>query len=305
MSENYNCIIVSGPTAEGKTKLAVKLAAQFNGEIISIDSRQVYRGMNIGTGKDLHEYLNNETPIPYHLIDIVPPNHRYNVFEFANDFYHSFLDLKSRKKAPILCGGSVQYLDTLIKKNNLIGIPINDSLKEILSKKTDDELREYILKNESVLTIKIDLSSRKRMIRGIEIIEFCKTKSVPEINFHHLNPFVVAIDSGVENRKKNIINRLEKRISNGLIEETEKLLKNGVTHDQLNYFGLEYKFISLNLQNKLTISELKTQLSTAIIQYAKRQMTFLRKLEREGLKINWIKSFETNLDFISSIKISN
>ena len=288
MKSNYNCIIILGPTASGKTKLAVEIASEKNGEIISIDSRQVYKKLNIGTGKDLEEYGN----IPYHLIDIVEPTHRYHVHAFAKDFYSAFSKIKDKSKLPILCGGTGLYFDTLLKKNELISVPVNDDLRKQLNGKNSQELQKIYNSYKHSGKYSFDNSTVKRQIRSIEILDYLKNNSVPKINFHELNPLIIGVKTTLEQRRANISKRLRNRLKNGLIEETEGLIGDGISHEQLQYFGLEYKFLSYYLLGKLSKEEMISQLETAIHQYAKRQMTWWRKMEREGLKINWMQTID-------------
>jgi len=283
---NHNCIIILGPTASGKTKLAVETARACNGEIISIDSRQVYKKLDIGTGKDLHEY----EEIPYHLIDLVEPALRYNVHAFAHDFYNAFGEIRGRGKMPVLCGGTGLYFDTILKKNDLIGIPVQPVLRSFLEKRSREELLDMVDSYKYQGTYRFDTSSTKRLIRAIEILGYLKTNAVPVTPFQNLKPLIFAPKTTLEQRRKNISLRLKHRLENGMIEEARGLLEQGVSHEQLQYFGLEYKFLSLFLQNKINMEQLYVQLETAIHQYAKRQMTWWRKMEREGYKINWVEN---------------
>jgi tRNA dimethylallyltransferase len=293
---NYNCIIILGPTASGKTKLAVETAKACGGEIISIDSRQVYKMLNVGTGKDMHEY----DEISYHLIDIVEPTERYHIFAFANDFYNAFAEIQSRGKIPVLCGGTGLYFDTILKKNKLIAIPVNESLRGQLKHKQVSELVEILNSFEKVRNYRFDTSTHKRLVRAIEIMRYLKQNPNPHVNFHDLRPLIFGIKTTLEQRRSRISQRLVDRIGNGLIEEAEGLLNLGITHDQLLYFGLEYKYLSDLILEKISYSDFLNQLETAIHQYAKRQMTWWRKMEREGFIINWIENFEevkTHLHF--------
>lgn len=303
---NYNCIIVLGPTASGKTSVAIKIASAINGEIISIDSRQVYQNLNIGTGKDLKEYYYQSKLIPYHLIDIAAPFEKYNIYRFTNDFYKAFSEISIKNKLPVLCGGTALYLNCLIQKSQFIGIPVNKELRENLADFSLDELNEKLKKYPVSLTKNIDTSTKKRTIRGIEIAQFAANNNTPDIKYHDLKPLVIGIDNGIENRKQAIKIRLQQRMDEGLIEEAQNLLKMGVTHEQFNYFGLEYKYLSQYLNNAINKVQFIELLSTAIIQYAKRQMTFFRKLEKEGLVIQWMtKEKALSLDILSLFNFKN
>lgn len=288
--KKYKCILILGPTACGKTKLAVQTALNYNGEIISVDSRQVYKKINIGTGKDLKEYETNGKKIPHHLIDIIEPTNRYHVKAFANDFYEAFDKIINKNKLPILCGGTGLYMDVILKKNDLIGVPLNPAMRISLLEKSTEELKILFDSYKYAGKYTFDTSTSKRLIRAIEILEFLKTKSVPEIKFHELNPLIIGVKTTLEQRRERISKRLKDRIENGLIEEAEELIKNGIPHQQLQYFGLEYKFLSYYLLGKISKQEMISQLETAIHQYAKRQMTWWRKMERDGFAINWVNS---------------
>lgn len=287
---NYNCIVVLGPTASGKTHLACQLAYELNGEIISADSRQVYKHLDIGTGKDLNEYRVNEKEIPHHLINIIEPQEQFYLHQFTVELKKSFDLICSKNKTPIICGGTGLYLDALRKDFSFTQIKENESLREKLEHLSKEELSARLKKYPSHLTGHIDLNSKKRIIRGIEIAEhFTKNgMALKQIELPY-RPYYIGIDVDVELRKKQISERLALRLNQGLIEEVEKLLSSGITHERLQFFGLEYKFISLYLQNKLNKEELFTQLETAIFQFSKRQMTWFRKMEKEGVKINWVK----------------
>jgi tRNA dimethylallyltransferase len=306
MNNKYNCIIILGPTASGKTKLAVEIAREKNllavkagGEIISIDSRQVYKKLNIGTGKDLEEY----GEIPYHLIDIVEPTEKYHVHAFAKDFYKIFSEIKERGNLPILCGGTGLYFDTLLKKNELIAVPIDEGLRKYAEDKTYEDLLNTLLHNTYFSRYKFDTSTKKRVVRALEILEYAqKNKNVPHVLYHDLKPLIIGVKTSLEQRRNNISKRLRSRITNGLIEEAQGLIRDGISHEQLQYFGLEYKFLSLYLLGKLTKEEMVTQLETAIHQYAKRQMTWWRKMEREGFKINWVEDFQEADSLIKNVE---
>lgn len=286
-------LIILGPTASGKTRLAVNLAAELDGEIISADSRQVYRGMDIGTGKDLSEYQYAGQVIPYHLIDIRKPGEKYNVNEFKEGFFEVFEDISARKRLPILCGGTGMYIHSLLQQQDHTAIPADESLRARLAHCDIQQLRSLLLEYPDELVRKADQSSHKRLIRAIEIGEFLKVHPLMIKERPVFNPVVIGLTSDIELRKKRIYERLEARLDAGLITEVKILLENGVPRETLEYYGLEYKFVSWHLHNELTLAQLKEKLLTAIYQFAKRQMTFFRKMEKDGVVIHW---FETHQD---------
>lgn len=289
---SVNCLFVLGPTASGKTKVAVELANRFNGEIISMDSRQVYKQLTIGTGKDLKEYTIEGKSIPYHLIDILPPTERYHVFHFVNDFTNAFNAIVAKGKLPVLCGGTGLYFDTLLKRSQWIAIPANPTLRTELERKDKEELLRQLASLPDEIKNQVDASSTKRIIRGIEIASYLKNNPAPKVNYPELKPFALGIDNGIEQRKQHVLKRLKERLNEGMIEEAKALLASGVSHEQMEYFGLEYKFLSMFLKNQVSEKEMEDQLYTAIVQFAKRQMTFFRKLERDGLTIHWTNANE-------------
>jgi len=306
----YNCIVILGPTASGKTKLACQLAKELGGEIISTDSRQVYKHLDIGTGKDLNEYVIEGKQIPYHLIDIVEPNEQYYLHQFINDLEKCFLEITSRNKVPIICGGTGLYLDVFHKDFSFTQIGENSEIRNQLETLTKEELIEKLNAYPKNLWQHVDLNSKKRIIRGIEI---CESRLNPngykpptaslKLNTQKLyHPIYFGINIPLEERKQKITSRLQQRINNGLIQEVEMLLKQSLSHERLQKFGLEYKFVSKYLLNEITRDQLFLQLQTAIFQFAKRQMTWFRKMEKEGIQINWIDGLETNQDPIQKIK---
>ena len=290
--QNQPIPIIIGPTASGKTQLAVALARQINGEIISADSRQVYRRMNIGTGKDYDEYITNSQRINYHLIDILDAGEKYDVSRFKNDCLKAIDDIQSRKKIPIICGGTGLYIEALLRDFTTLDVPPNERLREELLNKSTEELLEIL--NRVSPNHKVDTSTRKRIIRGIEVCSSTNNEQLPVTNDQGekliiKNYKLFCLNPPVELRRKKITKRLQQRIDNeGLIEEVEDLLKSGLTPEQLIYYGLEYKFITEYLQGKWIKSELFERLNTAIHRFAKRQMTFFRSMEKRGLEINWI-----------------
>jgi len=286
-------LIILGPTASGKTRLAVRLAADLGGEIISADSRQVYQGMDIGTGKDLAEYGYAGKVIPYHLIDIRKAGEKYNVNEFKEDFFKVFEDISFRKRLPILCGGTGMYIHSLLQQQDYTAIPADESLRARLAQYDVQQLRSLLLEFPDQLVKKVDQSSHKRLIRAIEIGEFLNGHLLISKERPPFNPVVIGLTSAIALRKKRIYERLEARLNTGLIEEVKILLENGVPRETLEYYGLEYKFVSWHLHDELTLAELKEKLLVAIYQFAKRQMTFFRKMEKDGVKIHW---FDTDQD---------
>ena len=286
-------LIILGPTASGKTKLAVKLAEALKGEIISADSRQIYRGMDIGTGKDLSEYEVNGKVIPYHLIDIKQAGERYNANEFKEDFFAVFQKLTDKGVLPILCGGTGMYVHSILQNHEYTAIPVNSGLRDSLKELGNELLRNKLSTYPSEFTKQADHSSHKRMIRAIEIAEYLMHNDLQSIERPLINPLVIGLTSDVELRRQKVINRLELRFNEGMIDEVKKLIAEGVTKEDLVFYGLEYKFIAAYLFDELSYSELKERLATAICQFAKRQMTFFRKMEKDGVKINW---FNTELN---------
>lgn len=278
--------IILGPTASGKTKLAVDLAKKIKGEVISVDSRQIYRGMNIGTGKDLVEY----DTIPYHLIDILEPGEKYNLSLFQQDFEKAYTSIRNNNSEAIAVGGTGLYLHSLLVNQPYINIPKNDTTRDYLKDFSLPELIKQAHTYKIPPDFNIDFSTHKRTIRAIEILEYlsttnqtlAKTKTYPSLVFG-INPLV-------EDRRNKISDRLKKRVEEGLIDEVITLIDNGTSHQDLQYYGLEYKYASLFLLGELDKQSFLTKLETEIHRYAKRQMTFFRKMEKDGVKINWLRS---------------
>lgn len=281
-------LVILGATASGKTKLAVNVAQQLNGEIISADSRQVFKKMDIGTGKDLQEFTADGKNIPYHLIDILAPGQQYNVDAFKNDFYRSFTEITDRKHLPILCGGTGMYIHSLFQNQQYTAVPSNLALRLALQNLTKAELIEKLSTYDKQHTAHIDLSSTKRLIRGIEIADYLIDNELIQISYPKIAPLVIGLKNEVENTRKNILLRLDQRLKDGLIEEVQFLLADGISHDMLVFYGLEYKFVSNFLNGMINYEELKLKLGIAICQFAKRQNTFFRKMEKDGVKIHWL-----------------
>lgn len=280
-------ITILGPTATGKTGFASYLASQLNGEIISADSRQVFKGMNIGTGKDIKDYIVDGVSIPYHLIDIVNPGYEYNVFEFQKDFLKAYEEIESREKFPILCGGTGMYIEAVLKGYKLIDVPENESLREDLVLKSDEDLEE-ILSNFKMLHNITDTSNRDRLLRAIEIQTYYNDNPDIDTNFPKIETIIVGIDFDRRVVRSRITERLEQRLEEGMIEEVEGLMKSGVTAEQLKFYGLEYRFITQYLEGEIAYNEMFRRLNTAIHQFSKRQMTWFRRMEKQGFQIHWL-----------------
>ncbi len=285
--DKVDLICVLGPTASGKTKYAVKLAYETGGEIISADSRQVYRGMDIGTGKDLEEYSYNGVDIPYHLIDIAEPGYKYNIFEYQRDFHKVYKDIKSRGRQPILCGGSGLYIEAATMGYRLQEVPPDLKLREELEKHSHQELVK-ILEQHRPLHNTTDTTSRKRLVRALEIAIHTKEFGYTEQHFPQIHTRYIGMKVSREERIERIDRRLRERLQNGMIEEVEGLMKKGIPTENLLYYGLEYKYVTLFLTGKLTREQMEISLATAIHQFAKRQMTWFRGMERKGIEIEWV-----------------
>ncbi|MCX7874756.1 MAG: tRNA (adenosine(37)-N6)-dimethylallyltransferase MiaA [Melioribacteraceae bacterium] len=293
----YNLLTILGPTAVGKTRLAALLANYLNGEIISADSRQVYVGMDIGTGKDLKDYIVDEKQIQFYLIDIVHPNDEFNLFEFYKKFFEAFHIINSKNKLPILCGGTGLYLHSIIKDYNLSQVDFNNERIEQLNKYDYETLKEMLLKLQPKQHNKTDLVNKQRVIRAILIAEQNTRK---EVNYKtKINSFNIGVFLEREEVKKRITERLKVRLQNGMIEEVQKLYNNGVTFERLEQFGLEYKFVAKYLKNEISYDEMFEKLNVAIHQFSKRQMTWFRKMEREGILIHWING----ADFTKAVEL--
>lgn len=279
-------LIILGATASGKTKLAIELAKTLKTEIISADSRQVFKGMDIGTGKDLIEF--KEAEIPFHLIDIRAAGQNYNVNSFKEDFYAAFISITNKKKLPILCGGTGMYIHSLLQNHELTAVPINEKLRLYLQGLAKEQLIAKIKTYPESLTKHVDFSSSKRLIRAIEVADYLQYHTLEKVEQPELNPLVIGLVDELETRRAKISNRLTLRLKEGLIEEVEKLIAEGVSTEMLTFYGLEYKFVASYLMKEMDYSTLTERLTTAICQFAKRQMTFFRKMEKDGVKINWL-----------------
>lgn len=284
---NYDLITILGPTASGKTSLAATLAARLKTEIIGGDSRQVYRRMDLGTGKDLSDYVVDGYKVPYHLIDIVEPGYKYNVFEYQRDFLVAYEDIKARGLLPILCGGTGMYLESILKGYRLLPVPENKELRERLASKSLEELTD-ILSRYKKLHNSTDVDTVKRAIRAIEIEEYYLTQDVNARSFPEIHSLIIGVDIDRNLRRQKITNRLKKRLQEGMVDEVKALLEEGINPDDLIYYGLEYKYLTLYAVGKLSYDEMFSQLEIAIHQFAKRQMTWFRGMERRGFQIYWI-----------------
>lgn len=283
----YNLIAILGPTASGKTPLAAALAARIDAEIISADSRQVYRRMDLGTGKDLADYTVEGRQIPYHLIDICEPGYKYNVFEFQRDFLAAYEKVLANGRMPVMCGGTGMYLESVLRGYRLMPVPENPELRQSLAGKSLDELTE-ILRRYKTLHNSTDVDTAKRAIRAIEIEEYYLQADVEERQFPSLKTLVVGVDIERELRRQKITARLHQRLNDGMLEEVRRLLDEGIAAEDLIYYGLEYKYLTLHVTGQLDYDTMVTQLEIAIHQFAKRQMTWFRGMERRGISIHWI-----------------
>jgi len=291
MFVNYDLITILGPTASGKTKVAVHLANKINSEIISADSRQVYRGMDIGTGKDLNEYNLNSKIIPYHLIDIINAGEKYNLFSYQKDFFEIYNHIKEKNKTPILCGGSGMYIDAVTKGYKMQDVPFNTDLRNKLENKSLNDLIS-VLELYKETHNKSDYDSKERAIRAIEIADYQNKNKNPK-NFPSLKTCFIGLRISREKRREKITKRLIDRLNNGMIEEVSNLLKI-IPSDNLIYYGLEYKYITLYLQNNISYKEMFTKLEIAIHQFSKKQETWFRRMEKKGVNIHWIDAFKND-----------
>lgn len=285
----FNLLSIIGPTASGKTSLAVQLAVNLGGEIISADSRQVYRGMDIGTGKDLEDYFVNGKQVPYHLIDIADAGYKYNVFEYQQDFAKAWEDCRQRGVVPVLCGGSGLYVEAVLKGYKLLAVPVNEELRISLEGKSLQELAQRLATYKKLHNT-TEIDTPKRAIRAIEIEEYYRCHPHEEKEFPVIHSLIIGVEVSREVRRQRITCRLHERLKNGMVDEVRRILESGVKPEDLIYYGLEYKYLTLYLIGKLSYDEMIEQLNVAIHQFAKRQMTWFRKMERSGFDIHWLKS---------------
>ncbi len=294
-------IVILGPTATGKTQLATHLANKIDGEVISADSRQVYRGMDIGTGKDLADFVVERKQIPHHLIDIVDAGSEYNVFEFQKDFLKVYDDILKRKKQAILCGGTGMYIDSVVKGYRFLQIPENRALRDELEQKENDELVKILKEYKKEVHNTTDTVYKKRIIRAIEIAKFQQENEALIRDFPKINHIIFGIDFDRTIIRQRITKRLKQRLEHeGMVEEVEQLLKSGVSPEKLKFYGLEYKLITQYLLGELSYNDMFQKLNSSIHQFAKRQTTWFRKMERDGFEINWI---DGNLEMEEKLNI--
>lgn len=297
-------ITILGPTASGKTRLAALLAARVGGEIISADSRQVYRRMDIGTGKDYQDYVVDNELIKYHLIDVVDAGEQYHIAQFQHDFRIAYDDIIARNKQAILCGGSGMYIDAVLRNYEFTNVPINQDLRDELTTKSDEELLEIFKQNPSDYSHLADISTRKRLIRAIEIgVNIQSSSGVRNLrgSSSNIKNVVFGISVPAEIRRERIDKRLFDRLNNGMIEEVESLLASGISAEKLIFYGLEYKFITEYLTGRLKYEEMTERLRIAIHQFSKRQMTYFRGMERKGLHINWLDGMKPKDELVNEI----
>lgn len=306
-------LTIIGPTASGKTAFAVRLAKELDGEIISGDSRQVYRRMDLGTGKDLEDYIVDGTPIPYHLIDIAEPGTKYNVYQFQRDFIQAYKDIRKRGKKPILCGGTGLYIESVIRGYRMSFVPENKPLRSSLEGKSLEELTK-ILTSYKKLHNKTDVDTAQRAIRAIEIEEYYQAHPEEDntteeeddrkliFNEIHDNNIVIGLNIEREVRRQRISQRLRQRLDNGMLDEIRNLINEGISPDDLIYYGLEYKYLTLHVIGKLSFDEMFRLLEIAIHQFAKRQMTWFRGMERRGIPIHWINAMDRAEENIKKVK---
>jgi tRNA dimethylallyltransferase len=298
-----NIVVILGPTASGKTLLAAKLAYDLHGEIISADSRQVYKNMDIGTGKDLNQYIINDRKIPYHLIDIMDPESEFNLFEFQNRFYKIFSELTKKKILPVLVGGTGLYLEAVLRGYDMPHASKDQELRKELSRKSKDELQNMLLTLKPHLHNKTDLEDSERLIRAIEIERARSIKDQYQGEKPNIDAVVFGIRWERSTLRQRITVRLKERLEQGMIEEVMNLHKTGLTWTKLESFGLEYRFVSQCLQRKITFDEMTNKLNVAIHQFAKRQETWFRRMEKNGIVINWLQSNDYSLLKKSVMKI--
>ncbi len=294
----YNCIVVLGPTAVGKTYIGVQLAGHFGGEVISADSRQTYKGLDIGSGKDLKDYVYNGKPLPYHMIDIADLNIEYNVFHYQQDFYRVFDSLTERKVLPVIVGGTGMYLDAIVRNYELVDVPEDSVLRKELSEKSLEELGEIYLKLKPDLHTKADLLERDRVIRGIEIVLGHQEPKRSELlkgmyPRPEIKPLIIGTTFDRTKVRENIKKRLIERLDEGMLDEVQNLHDSGYSWERLEKLGLEYRWCSLLLQGKIdSKEEMIEKLYIAIGQFAKRQETWFRFMEKNGVKINWLPAVQ-------------
>ena len=298
--KSYDLITVLGPTASGKTRFAVQLADRLGAEIISGDSRQVYRRMDLGTGKDLDDYRIGGRSVPYHLIDIVEPGTKYNVFEYQRDFLEAYNDIRQRGRKAVLCGGTGLYIESVLRAYRLSPVPQNPELRERLADKSLEELTALLATYKSLHNT-TDVDTAQRAIRAIEIEEYYRQTPLDRRPFPKIESLTLGVDVSREVRRERISQRLRKRLDEGMCGEVERLLAEGIKPEDLIYYGLEYKYVTLYVMGQITFDEMAQQLEIAIHQFAKRQMTWFRGMERRGTPILWIRLGE---DFDETLRLN-
>ena len=300
---NYDLVTILGPTASGKTQLVAALAYDLNTEIISADSRQIYRGMDLGTGKDLEDYVIQGRSIPYHLIDIADAGYRYNLFEYQRDFLVAYQDMKERGLLPVFCGGTGLYLESVLKAYRMTPVPENIELRQQLEGKSLDELTE-ILKTYKTLHNQTDVDTAKRAIRAIEIADHYQRNPLTERAFPDIHSLIIGVNIDRELRREKITRRLHQRLEEGMVEEVRGLLEKGIPAENLIYYGLEYKYLTQYVIGELSYEQMVHDLEIAIHQFAKRQMTWFRGMERRGFTIHWLDAtwpMEQKVGFIKEL----
>ncbi|HNT94071.1 MAG TPA: tRNA (adenosine(37)-N6)-dimethylallyltransferase MiaA [Bacteroidales bacterium] len=296
----HDILVITGPTATGKTRLAALVADRLEGEVISADSRQVYRGMDVGTGKDLSDYTVDGRRVPVHMVDIVDAGYRYNVYEYQRDFLKVFEEMSARGVFPVVCGGSGMYVDSIVSGYRLVQVPVNTTLRALLAGRSLEELTEILSQYKS-LHNKTDVDTIKRAVRAIEIADYYSSHPFDDSPFPVRNPLVTAVFVDRETRRQRISDRLRTRLDEGMIEEVQQLLAGGIHPDDLIYYGLEYKYITLYLMNRLSREEMVQKLEVEIHRFAKRQMTWFRGMERRGIAIHWIDGSLSDEEKVNSV----
>jgi len=283
----YNLLVILGPTASGKTALAVGVARRIGGEIISADSRQVYRGMDLGTGKDIGDYIEGGEPVPYHLIDILDPGEEFSVFAYQRAFDRCFLEITERKRIPIMVGGTGLYLDAVLRRYRMSAVPESETLRRELEQMDLPSLQRRLLALKGKIHNSTDLLDRQRLVRAIEIAEFKADQ--PEGPMPILYPLIVGIRCERGELRRKIFQRLHSRLRSGMVEEVKSLHDGGLSWERIDAFGLEYRYVALYLQGRMRFEEMSENLAIKIGQFAKRQETWFRRMERNGVRINWIE----------------
>lgn len=303
---SFNCVIILGPTAVGKTSIGVAVANHFNGEIISADSRQTYRKLDIGSGKDLDEYVVDGKPIPYHLIDIIDLPAEYTVYNYQQDFYKAFKDIQSRGKLPVVVGGTGMYLDAIVRDYQLVNLPDNPVLHKELMETPLEILAQRLLKEQPDLHVMADLEEKERVVKALEIIEAKKLGyDTTSVDRPEINPLIIGTTLDRQLMWENISIRLKQRLDEGMLDEVQSIHDSGISWERLEKLGLEYRYCSLYLQAKLdSKDELYEKLFIAIRQFAKRQETWFRMMEKKGVKIHWLPQVpQKNIRIESAVEL--